>query len=722
MIFLNPLFLVGLGAAAIPIIIHLLNLRKVRTIEFSTISFLKELQRTQIRRVKLRQLILLILRTLLIIFIVLAFSRPAIQTGGGVIGGDANTTAAILLDNSVSMDVYNEYGNVFRQAADHALETIDLLADGDNIILLRQSDLPDATTMTATADRSRVRQIIRETEPHPVHRNFNRGIEQAHTLLQESPHLNRELYIITDMQASHWINDDTDVVQLFDDSYRAFVIPVHVDQFDNAGIYDISFRSSLFEAGKPVTLDVEIRNYGERDFDNHLASVYLDGQRVAQKAIDIQAESASVVEFTITPEQPGIIEGYIELEDDALEIDNRYYFTIAIPEQLNVLLVAPSQDDIRYIQAALAARSGENDNASAVRTNFVRADNLAAEDLSEYQSVIAVNVPSFSGAQADRIVRYVEQGGGFILFPGDNIDVQNYNRGLLSKLLLPDIHNISGPQEAQAGALLFDRVDYDHPIFQDIFEERLRERAVAEERIESPRIRRSLETGSLQTADSPVITLTDGQDFLISGHRQNGTVLMYSIHPGMQWSDFPIRGIFVPLLHRSLLYASAVDHDHDRFIAGDNVTVSIPATEAGIQGEHILVTPDGTESRIQPQHLAAAGALQFSFDTVDQTGLYKIQRNGITVRAFAVNVHPGESTGERVTKNIVDERLGDFGLEHIHFVEQDDDLAAIVQESRYGRELWKLFALLAFLMALFETVVARDPKQQTATDDRQKLS
>ena len=722
MIFLNPLFLVGLGAAAIPIIIHLLNLRKVRTIEFSTISFLKELQRTQIRRIKLRQLILLILRTLLIIFIVLAFSRPAIQTGGGVIGGDANSTVAILLDNSVSMDVYSEYGNVFRQASDHALETIDLLADGDNIILLRQSDLPDATTMTATPDRSRIRQIINETEPHPVHRTFNRGIEQAHTLLQESPHLNRELYIITDMQASHWINDDTDVVQLFDDSYRAFVIPVHVDQFDNAGIYDISFRSSLFEAGKPVTLDVEIRNYGERDFDNHLASVYLDGQRVAQKAIDIQAESASVVEFTITPEQPGIIEGYIELEDDALEIDNRYYFTIAIPEQLNVLLVAPSQNDIRYIQTALAARGGENDNASAVRTNFVRADNLAAEDLSEYQSVIAVNVPSFSDAQADRIVRYVEQGGGFILFPGDNINIQNYNRGLLSKLQLPDIQNISGPQEEQAGALLFDQVDYDHPIFQDIFEERLRERTVTEERIESPRIRRSLETGSLQTADSPVITLTDGQGFLISGHRQNGTVLMYGIHPGMQWSDFPVRGIFVPLIHRSLLYASAVDHDNDRFIAGDNVTVSIPATEAGIQADHILVTPDGMESRIQPQHLAAAGALQFSFDTVDQTGLYKIQRNGITVRAFAVNVHPGESTGERVTHNMVEERLGNFGLEHVHFIEQDDDLAAIVQESRYGRELWKLFALLAFLMALLETVVARDPKQQTATDDRQKLS
>jgi len=720
MIFLNPLFLVGLGAAAIPIIIHLLNLRKVRTIEFSTLSFLKELQRTQIRRIKLRQLILLILRTLLIIFIVLAFSRPAIQTAGGVIGADANTTAAILLDNSASMDVYNEHGNVFRQATDYALETIDLLTDGDNVILLRQSDIPDATT-SATANLRRVRTIISETQPHPVHRNFNQGIVQAHTLLQESPHLNRELYIISDMQASHWNNDEIEVTQLFDDSYRAFVIPLAVDQFNNAGIHNISFRSTLFESGKQVTLDVEIRNHGDTDLDNHLASVYLNEQRVAQKAVDIGAGSRSVVDFSITPEQPGTIEGYIELEDDALEIDNRYYFTIAIPEQLNVLLVAPDRDDVRYIEIALAARGDGTEDASAIRTNFVSADNIAAEDLSEYQSVIAVNVPSFSDAQVDRITRYVEQGGGFIVFPGDNIDIQNYNRGLLSKLQMPDIQNISGRDGEQTGALAFDHVDYDHPIFQDIFEERLRERAVTEERIESPRIRRSLETGSVRSTDTPVITLSNGQEFLISGQRENGTVLMYSIHPTMQWSDFPIRGIFVPLIHRSLLYATAMDHNNDRFIAGDAVTVSIPATEAGIQADHILVAPDGTEERIQPQHLAAAGVLQYSFDTVEQTGVYRIKRNDMTVRAFAVNVHPGESTGERIDNETVENRLQEFGLQNIYFVEQDDDFAVIVQESRYGQELWKLFAILAFLMALIETVLARDPKQQAAAD-QQKLS
>ncbi len=722
MIFLNPLFLVGLGAAAIPIIIHLLNLRKVRTIEFSTLSFLKELQRTQIRRIKLRQLLLLLLRTLLIIFVVLAFSRPAIRTGSGVIptGRDANTTAAILLDNSSSMEVYNEHGNVFRQAADYAIATTDLLADGDNVILLLQSDLPDATTQAPTADLARIQRIIRETKPHPVHRKFDKGIIQAHTLLKNSIHLNRELYIITDLQASHWSNGNAEINSIFDDTYRAFVLSVPVEQFENAAIHDISFRTSLFEIGKPVTIDVEIRNYGSTDLDNHLASVYLNGSRVAQKAVDLPAGGASVADFTIIPEQAGILEGHIELEDDALYADNRYYFSIAIPEQLRVLLAAFSREEVQFLEAALAAR-GTGSGASAIHTNYVNAANLATEDLSAYQCVIAVNVPSFSNAQADRIVRYVEQGGGFILFPGENIDIQNYNRGILEKLRLPEILNITGEAGRDSGLLLFDHVDYDHPIFQDIFEERIRQRAIAEERIESPRIFRSLATASMPSTDTQVITLSGDQPFLISGQRENGTVLLYSVHPGLQWSDFPVRGIFVPLIHRSLLYASATDQDNDRFIAGEDVAVSIPALEAAIQAEYILIHPDGTEERIQPQHLGAAGVLQFSLESVKQTGIYRIQRNGTTVRAFGVNLHPDESTGERISEDELSGKLEEYGLQNVYFVDRDLELASIVQESRYGQELWKLFALLAFITALIETLVARDSRQQTAPD-QQKLS
>ena len=121
MTFLNPIVLFGLAAAAIPILIHLLNLRKLRTIEFSSLAFLKDLQKSSIRRLKLRQILLLVLRTLLVLAIVIAFARPTLR--GSMMGlpaGKASAAMVIVLDDSPSMGLRNERGTLFAQAQEAA--------------------------------------------------------------------------------------------------------------------------------------------------------------------------------------------------------------------------------------------------------------------------------------------------------------------------------------------------------------------------------------------------------------------------------------------------------------------------------------------------------------------------------------------------------------------------------------------------------------------------
>ena len=117
MTFLNPAVLFGLIAASIPIIIHLLNLRKLKKIDFSTLQFLKELQKNKIRKIKIKQWLLLALRVLIILAIVTAFARPTIV--GVSIGGTtsaAKTTAVFILDDTFSMSVVDQNGSYFNQA------------------------------------------------------------------------------------------------------------------------------------------------------------------------------------------------------------------------------------------------------------------------------------------------------------------------------------------------------------------------------------------------------------------------------------------------------------------------------------------------------------------------------------------------------------------------------------------------------------------------------
>src|ERR1041384_3778906 len=118
MTFLNPYVLFGLIAASFPVLFHLFAQRKVRRVEFSSIRFLQKLEKSSMRKVKIKQILLLILRTLLIIALVMAFSRPALR---GYLGGffgtsHANTTVALLIDNSASMNRRNPGGTYFQQA------------------------------------------------------------------------------------------------------------------------------------------------------------------------------------------------------------------------------------------------------------------------------------------------------------------------------------------------------------------------------------------------------------------------------------------------------------------------------------------------------------------------------------------------------------------------------------------------------------------------------
>src|ERR1035437_5159286 len=141
MVFLNPAVLFGLLAASIPVLIHLFNLRKLKKIDFSTLAFLKELQKNKIRKIKLKQWLLLVLRVLIVLFLIMAFARPTLE--GVAIGGTtsaAKTTAVFILDDTYSMSVVDGKGSYFNQSKGTIQELIRQLQEGDEAALVLVSD------------------------------------------------------------------------------------------------------------------------------------------------------------------------------------------------------------------------------------------------------------------------------------------------------------------------------------------------------------------------------------------------------------------------------------------------------------------------------------------------------------------------------------------------------------------------------------------------------
>ena len=204
MAFLNPLFLFGLLAAGIPLIIHLWNRRRVVTIDFSSLMFLMAAHRENARRFQLRNLLILLLRMAIIVLIALALARPFLTLGLPVASVRAKTDVVIVLDNSYSMAYQDVDGIRFEKGKALATDILETLRHGDSAALILMSDVPNPIFRQLTPDIGSVVAAIKDAEVSYRATNVQSSVELAHEILAESEQLNRELYLISDFAKNGW--------------------------------------------------------------------------------------------------------------------------------------------------------------------------------------------------------------------------------------------------------------------------------------------------------------------------------------------------------------------------------------------------------------------------------------------------------------------------------------------------------------------------------------
>ncbi|MGA9405895.1 MAG: BatA domain-containing protein [Bacteroidota bacterium] len=737
MTFLNPFVLFGLVAAAIPLILHLLNIRKLRTIEFSTLTFLKELQKSKMRKVKIRQWLLLILRTLIILLIVFAFSRPALKGTLAGLGTHAKTTIVIILDDSYSMSLRNDRGTFLKQVQSSALSLADMLKEGDDALLIKLSDLPQATIAEPTHDILRLREAISRAEVSYKHRTVEDALLLSSHLLQQSKNFNKEIYIFTGNQKTTVVNqraaENADrPAKLFDSNVRLFFIPLSDQPFENVGIEKVEIPPTLFQKGRPFTVRADVRNYGTVPVRNHLANLFLDGVRVMQKSVTIDGGRQAFVEFTATPNNTGFLSGRVELEEDSFNGDNDRYFSINIPERINVLLSSSDPKSSTYLRLALTSHN-EDEGSTALALTELSPQQLTYAALVQKDVVILSNVAALSPLQADQLNEFASQGGGIILIPGNLLNVEQYNSSLLPKLGLPAFMPVE-KQKTPGTYLSFEKIDFGHPVFQGMFETATGARKEKNE-IESPEVVASIRFASEKEIRS-IISLSDGTPFLwekiysrAAAERNSPHILGFAVAATSDWSDFPMKGIFVPLLYQTILYAAS---GGSSLIASPSVTVGeridIPLSILGRKNTGSEETPtptiqifdpEGKETLVQPYGVQSSGTVPspgISFDKTSLPGIYSVVRARDTLAQIPVNVDPVESAPERSTPGEVMTMAQQYGIGHdaISFVKNPESLSTVVLQSRFGVELWNYFLIAAIVAALIEMIVAREPKQEAA--------
>jgi hypothetical protein len=724
MTFLNPLVLLGLIAASIPVILHLLNLRKLRTIEFSTLVFLKELQRTQIRRLKLRQILLLITRTALIIFIILAFARPALRDSFlGNLGAGAHSSVVYILDDSFTMGATDEYGERFNQAKEIADSLIGLLNEGDEAFLIKLSDLPRPTLDRPTHDFSGLHTLIGEAKVSAIRRSIIHALPMAAGLLRQSSNANKEVYIISDMQQTLFTADKKPSTQTatiaFDTQTNIFFIPVGAGDIGNTGCDSLSVATTILEKGKPVSLYTLVGNFTKAPVQNFVGSAYLEGVKVSQRSISIDPWNVTPAGLVVTPKRAGWVQGYVETEADPIEMDNRRYFTMNIPENVRVALISDSPVNTQFLKLALRSRSQESEKP-LFDIQELPSGRVALLNLKNIDVLILTDLSAIAKNDVNRIKNFVERGGGLILFPGDNPLTDNIDSGILSSFNIPPIKGrASSPGDKEIFS--FGKIDLNHPLFATMFENESSVRKNRSQTIESPRIVRYIKHQAGKQSRT-IIELGDGNPFLSEYTVAAGKVLFFSVAPTLRWSDFPLKGIFAPLIYRAGLYTLSHEEENTSFTAGDEpiITLHSPQALSGTR-QFTLTSPDGLDEAIHPSAQPTHGdgitvSTVFHLNRTDLPGIYQIKNGPSLLSMFAVNVDPLESDARLMNPEQLTTAADSIlkGSGRVHILQRGAGMQATILQTRYGVELWRYCVILAIIMALLEMVLARDSRKGTA--------
>ncbi len=692
MIFLNPAVLLGLLAASIPVLIHLFNLRKLQRIEFSTLSFLKELQKNRIRKIKLKQWLLLLLRVLIIAFIVLSFARPALK--GIAIGGTtsaAKTSAVFIIDDTFSMSVVEAKGSYFNQAKAAIQNLLSNFQEGDEAALVKISSA-DKDEITFTSNLVDFKKSIESLQISDETGKINDAIVKAANVLSGSNNFNKEIYLLTDFQKGKIAGEEelSNLSRGLNERIKLYSFNYSGKNIYNLGIDDIDVNTQIFEKNKPVNFIVKVTNYSNKHAGNVVVSLFINGERSSQQSVDIQSGATRVVNMESTIKQTGFVEVFAKLEDDDILQDNTRFTNLYIPEEIPVLIFESEPDDSKFVKLALTAA----DNEQALKVTVKNLNQFNSIDLNKYSVIFIIGGGTLQSSGS--LKEYVRNGGGLVIMPGAETKLNSFNN-IISSIGLPPASDEAGTVTSDY-SIRFGEVDFNHPVFQNIF---LRNE---KKQIASPDIYHHFKLNNSEGRN--IIKLADGSVVLSEYKIGTGKVLLFGVAPVLSWSSFPLKSIFVPILNKSAYYLSFAEKNVQKYFAGDEIVVNISG--ASVPQLNVL-RPDKTEDIIINDG-AAKSFIKYSKTSF--AGIYKFYNAKEPLAFIAVNVKPDESITEYSNTNEFLDYLNKISFAG-KFVEinKDEDITRIVMQARFGTELWKIFLLLALLLALVEMFVAKSVKK-----------
>lgn len=711
MTFLNPALAFGALAFAIPLIIHILNRSRFKTIDWGAMHLLESVIKVNHKRFRLDQLILLLVRCLIPALLAFCIARPLL-TSSKTMDAETPVSLLILVDASYSMDTIEQGGTRFDQALQSARQLVESASKGSDVHVIMMGSQPMPLFDQPVFDLDAVNRRLESFQGGFGSGNVTTAIQQSLQVLSGMSNPHREIVIISDFQQKDWqeliADNASNIKPLFEAAKLKPILtllPIGKPKTENVSIESIEYPQKAIGAGEPLSFRVNILNQGPAQITNARVVFRVDGQDAGVSQVTLAPNGSTQVLFTHTFEQSGshLVEAEVAA-DDALQTDNKFALSVTAWERIKVLLVDgdPDPDPLKsesdFLQIALTPFTlGRFQLADLIESETINENGLNQETINDADLIVLANVKRLTDDRTLYLSQFVENGGVLFVFPGDQIDLKWYREKMFAAgqgiLPVPFGPRKSGqPQPVRIVAQRFDHPSlefFNEPSNGDLSQAGIQHYHLLEENAELTPLEKRTEASVMARFDN-----TD--PFLIECGFGKGIVIQMATTCDADWTDLPTKPEFLPLMQQ-LVTTSASRLVPKRNLFPGEPAVAVFALDTSIQTIPVK-TPQGTERVIQA--VEVAGQKKASFPATLRPGVYRFATDKGNIQ-FAVQTDRAESDSALLESKQMDDMSK---LLDAHVVNSVTDYLAQDNLRRNGSEIWK-YILMAFLGFLFLEIV-----------------
>jgi hypothetical protein len=673
MSFLNPLFLLGFAAVAVPVIVHLVRRTRAPRIEFPSLMFVRRIPQRTIRRRRMQNWLLFALRCLAFMLLVFAFVRPYFGSGQADTnrGQRANV---ILFDNSFSL----RYGNRFEQARQRARALIDETRGNEPTALVTFGQGYEAQSRFTT-DTGRLKAALDSVKPGSEATDYVQALRGAEGLFKETTAADKRIVLISDFQAAG--RNEAEASYRLPSDIKLVTIDVGEQNSPNLAITDVGLRALIYQAKYSDRLTARIANFSDEEKTSVRVELQLNDHTEGVREIKVAARDATTVEFTGFNLNEGVNRGVIVIGGDNFPFDNRFNFTLRRAEQMKALAIETAtrgRSESFYLRNALT--TGEN---LPFNLEVKSAGSVNPADLGAYRVVLLNDAP-VSPALGQALTKFVEGGGGLVIATGPHTEPAAFNQvfqNFAPAKLEEAVRLRSGDY------VVMSEIKTDHPIF-EVFK---RSGRLATARVFGY-VRATAREGA-----GVIARFEDGSPALIEATRGGGKLLLFTSTFDASWNDLPLTPIYLPLVRQMTRHLGERE-ERGWNLVGETFTAS-PAKD----GTPPSIDAPGGE-RITDRKQTSAGELIVA---AREPGFYRLRYSGNSDFA-AVNLDGKESDLTRLDVEAF--VAATTGGDPKAGAEAAAKERLSKEEIESHQRVWRLLLIAALLLFITEAILARRTK------------